>query len=197
MILAAGDIAHPAPVASPDGRPWTVARYREMPEDGQRYELIEGTLYMTPAPLVPHQKTLGAIYRWLYAHLERGAFSGDVLVAPCDVYLGDDVVVQPDLLVITPDRLHLLGDDGFHGAPTVVVEVGSPGTATYDRHDKLLAYAKSGVPEYWLVDVQAKSLEILALRGGRFATHAISSGPADIRSPILGTLPGPVGRFFA
>ena len=196
MILV-GEIAHPSPVASPDGRPWTIAQYRKMPEDGHRYELIEGTLFMTPSPQLPHQKTLGLMHHWLCQQMEHGAAIGEVLIAPFDVYLGNAVVVQPDLLVLAPDRLHLLANDGVHGAPTVVVEVASPGTATYDRHDKLLAYAKAGVPEYWLVDPQGKTLEILTLdNGGRFRTHALMTGPAEIRSLVLGPLPGPVSRFF-
>jgi Uma2 family endonuclease len=190
-----GEIAHPHPVAAPDGQPWTVARYRAMPDDGRRYELIAGTLYMTPSPRRPHQDALGELYLWLRQRLEgTGVY---VAVAPFDVYLGDDAVVQPDLLVLAADRLHLLADDGVHGAPSVVIEVASPGTATYDRHDKLLAYAKAGVLEYWLVDPQARSLEILVLRAGRYRTHALITGPADVPSPALGTLTGPVSRFFA
>jgi Uma2 family endonuclease len=196
-MIVPGDIAHPSPVASPDGRPWTVARYRDLPADGHRYELIEGTLFMTPGPRLPHQKTLGALYRWLCLHLETTAPLAEVLMSPFDVSLGDDVVVQPDLLVIAPDRLHLLAQDGFHGAPTVVIEIASPGTATYDRHDKLLAYAKSGVPEYWLVDPPGKTLEILTRdHDGPYRIHALITGPADIRSRAFGTLPGPVSRFF-
>jgi Uma2 family endonuclease len=191
-----GEIAHPHPIDAPDGRPWTVARYRELPDDGQRYELIDGILYLTPSPRRPHQDTVVEIMVWLRQRLaERPAPRPHVMIAPFDVYLGPDVV-QPDLLVILPERMHLLADDGFHGAPSVVIEVASPGTATYDRHDKLLAYAAAGVPEYWLADPPARSLEILALRAGRYRTHALITGPADVPSPGLGLLAGPVERLF-
>jgi Uma2 family endonuclease len=198
MILV-GDIAHTLPVDHPSGisgARWTVDDYLAMPEDGHRYELLEGTLYMTPAPRVPHQETLGEIHHWLKLRLAGNPPRAKTLVAPVDVFLAPDTVVQPDLLVITPDRLDLLKIDGFHGAPSLVIEIASPGTATYDRHDKLQAYAKAGVAEYWLVDTTAKTLEILVLREGKYRIHALVTGPSDIPSMVIGTQAGPVSGFF-
>jgi Uma2 family endonuclease len=195
MILL-GEVAHPLPVPHPTGKPWTIADYRAMPEGGPRHELINGILYMTPAPRLPHQTTLGLIHHWFLLRYPPGQSGPRVVFAPFDVYLADDVVVQPDLLVVLPDRRHLLADDGFHGAPSLVLEVSSPGTTTYDRHEKLLAYARAGVPEYWLVDPLGKTLEILRLHDGRYRNHALVTGPADVPSLALGTQPGPVAAFF-
>jgi Uma2 family endonuclease len=195
-MVPLGGIAHPLPVRHRSGEAWTVERYRAMPDDGRRYELIDGTLYQTPSPRLPHQDTLREMLVWLSTRLGDERPAPRVMCAPFDVYLGEDIVVQPDLLVLLPDRLHLLADDGVHGAPSLVVEISSPGTATYDRHDKLLAYAQAGVPEYWLADPLAKSLEILVLHDRRYRTHALITGPADVPSVVLGQRVGPVGRFF-
>jgi len=195
-VTLLGEIAHPYSIARSDGRVWTVADYLQLPTDGRRYELIEGTLFMNPSPHQPHQECLGEIHLWLRLRLDDRRPSCKVFIAPFDVYLRDDIIVQPDLLVLLPEHLNRLAKDGVHGAPSVVIEIASPGTATYDRHDKLLAYAKAAVGEYWLVDPIAKTLEILVLRGGRYHTHALLDGPADVPSPALGMLAGPVSRFF-
>jgi Uma2 family endonuclease len=193
-MIDVATIAHPQPVPHPAGAAWTVADFLALPADGRRYELIEGTLYMTPGPRLPHQDTSRELTVWLVQHL--AARRARILAAPFDVFLADDVVVQPDLLVLLPERMDLLAADGVHGAPNVVIEIASPGTATYDRHQKLLAYARAEVPEYWLVDTSAMSLEILVLKDRRYQNHALITGPADVPSPTLGMLPGPVSRFF-
>ena len=129
----------------------TVADYRATP-DGQRFQLIEGQLYHTaPAPNLFHQDIAGKIYRLLSDHVEKQRL-GRVFIAPCDVYLSEHNVVQPDVLFVAAARVEILRDDGIHGAPDLVVEIVSPSTAQLDKTAKRRVYARTGVKEMWLVD---------------------------------------------
>jgi Uma2 family endonuclease len=128
----------------------TVEDYRATPE-GSRYQLIEGELFMAPAPNMFHQSISGRIYRLLADFVERHSL-GEIYYAPCDVYLSDHDVVQPDVLFVARANLGILREDGVHGAPDLVIEVLSPATAQLDKKSKRRIYARAGVKEMWLVD---------------------------------------------
>lgn len=128
----------------------TVEDYRATPE-GSRYQLIEGDLIRAPAPNMFHQSISGRIYRLLADFVERRSF-GQVYFAPCDVYLSEHDVVQPDVLFVASANLGILREDGVHGAPDLVIEVLSPATAQLDKKSKRRIYARAGVKEMWLVD---------------------------------------------
>jgi len=130
----------------------TVEDYRATP-DGTRYRLVEGELYlMAPAPDLFHQSIAGNIFPLLSRHLEKKPHPGKVFIAPCDVYLDDNNVVQPDVFFVSNARAKLLADDGIRGAPDLVIEVLSPATARLDKTTKRRVYARTGVREMWLVD---------------------------------------------
>ena len=130
----------------------TIEDYRATP-DGTRYQLVEGELYtMAPAPNLFHQSVSGNIFLLLSRHLEKKPHLGKVFIAPCDVYLDANNVVQPDVFFVSTARLGLLADDGIHGAPDLVIEVLSPATAQLDKTTKRRVYARTGVQEMWLVD---------------------------------------------
>jgi Uma2 family endonuclease len=135
--------------------------YCAIPPDGKRYELIEGLIHVTPAPSPLHQRVSKRLQRLLEAYFEESG-RGEVFDAPIDVILTPHDVVQPDLVVVTDPAL--VSRRGIEAAPTLVVEVLSPATASYDRTAKAQRYATLGVPHYWLVDLDTRILECFRSR---------------------------------
>jgi Uma2 family endonuclease len=137
--------------------PYTVDDLEGMPDDGRRYELLDGELLVSPAPGWSHQRAVGRLYRLLDdacpPHLE-------VLVAPFGVRQGAKTELQPDVLVARVadlDRRHL------PAAPQLAVEVLSPSTTMVDLHLKRAAYERMGCPAYWIVDPELPGLTVLQL----------------------------------
>ena len=158
---------HSEPPLSPLGDlgPYRLVDYAALPDE-PRCELIRGRFYVTPSPFPAHQSISLILGRDLYAIARREG--GRVFTAPLDVTLAEHSVVQPDILYVTKDRLGIVGPRGIEGAPDLVVEVLSLGTARRDRREKLALYAESGVREVWLVDPAGRQIEILANDDGRF-----------------------------
>ncbi|MBM3856259.1 MAG: Uma2 family endonuclease [Verrucomicrobia bacterium] len=128
----------------------TVEDYRATPE-GSRYQLVEGDLVMAPAPNLFHQKVSWNLSQILGRYLARHPV-GSAYYAPCDVYLSEHDVVQPDVLYVAKANAGILAEDGVHGAPDLIIEVLSPATAQLDKKTKRRIYARAGVKELWLVD---------------------------------------------
>lgn len=139
---------------------WTAARVRALPDDGRRYEVVDGALLVTPAPSWTHQFAVGAFYRvlWQYA---SGNDVGEPIVSPADVELGPETLVQPDVFVVPVLEDGQRARDGseVQGRLLLAVEVLSPSTARADRHLKRRLYQHAGVPEYWIVDLDARLVE--------------------------------------
>ncbi len=163
------------------------ADYAAMPDDGHRYQVIDGELVMTPAPNEPHQRSLLNLASMIRDHV-RTVGLGKVYVAPFDVVLSDDNVVQPDLLFISKERLNIITDANVQGAPDLVVEFLSPGTAHLDRTQKRELYARFGVREYWLVSPEAGTVEVLVLRGGSFERLGLFGAGDTVKSEVLSGL---------
>jgi len=180
-------------VGPPQGR-WTYADYAALPDDGNRYEIIAGVLYMTPAPGTGHQSVSARLVTFLVTHVEFAGL-GRVFAAPVDVELAPDTVVQPDIVVVLSANLDRITPSRIIGAPDLVVEILSPGTAGYDRREKQDAYARSGVGEYWIVDPGAQTVELLTLDQGGYRSHGVFRGQARLPSSAV-TMPVPVERFF-
>ena len=129
----------------------TVDDYRATPE-GKRYQLIEGELYaMSPSPRYTHQVIAWNLVGLFSRYLERQPV-GRAFMAPFDVYLSENDVVQPDVFFVANDRLKSVQEDGVHGAPDLVIEILSPSTAQLDKKQKRRIYARAGVKELWVVD---------------------------------------------
>ena len=142
---------------------WTYEDYEKLPDDGQRYEVIEGALYVAAAPNFDHQYTVGEIFAALRTHVGEHKL-GLVLVAPFEVRLpGIALVVQPDVIFIPSEHTPHPGALRFTGAPGLVVEVLSYSTARTDKVVKFSAYERAGVREYWLVDPRVHSVEVYSL----------------------------------
>ena len=149
----------------------TYEDYCALPDDGRRYEIIEGELYVTPSPSVAHQRLAGNLLVTLHTWV-RAQAAGEVLIAPFDVILARTTVVVPDLVFVSRERLGIVTGRGVEGAPDLVVEILSPGTASRDRVEKAQIYARHGVRHYWLADPDARVLEVYELTGGQYRETA-------------------------
>lgn len=190
-------IIHPADhQPGPPQGCWTYAAYAALSDDGQRYEVIDGVLYMAPAPIPAHQATAALVVFYLLQHVQF-AGRGRVLPAPIDVELSPSVVVQPDVLVVLSANVGIIAPTRIIGAPDLVVEVSSPGTAGYDRRQKQDAYAHGGVAEYWIADPIARTIEVLVLEAGGYRSRGVFEGATTLPSLVLPQLPVAVEQFFA
>ena len=174
---------------------YTYADYCDLPDD-VRYELIDGELYMAAAPSSRHQIVVIDLGFPLSEFVVRNGL-GLVLIAPLDVVLSDEVVVQPDILFVSAERLEIVTERGCLGPPDLVVEILSPSTQERDRETKRGVYARFGVKEYWLADMDGRTVNAMELVGGEFVTRAVLDESGEINSPLLPGLSIPVSRIFA
>ncbi len=145
-----------AATQTPDG--WTVEMLHALPDDGRRYEIIDGELFVTPSPAWNHQAVVLQLGIRLDAYLRRHRV-GYVRVAPGDVEFGPHTLVQPDVFVLPPVEGRRPASWREAGVPLLAVEVISPTTAAADRVRKRALYQRQGVPEYWIVDLDARLIE--------------------------------------
>ncbi len=139
--------------------PLTVENYKLLPETGPRYQLIQGDLYMAPAPNRFHQEISRNLQFELHSYLKRNPI-GKLFNAPFDVYLDEINVFQPDILIVLNERLGILTEEGAEGAPELVVEILSPKTRRLDLVNKKQEYARAGVKELWIIDPEPRSIMI-------------------------------------
>jgi Uma2 family endonuclease len=140
----------------------TYEDYANMPDDGNRYEIADGRLeLMSPSPNALHQVISTSIYDTIK---ETCAQDYIILTAPLDVIFSQIEVRQPDLVIIHRSRKSIITRRGIEGVPDVLVEILSPTTRRRDKRDKIKAYAKYGVPEYWIVDPESYTLELYLLQ---------------------------------
>jgi Uma2 family endonuclease len=172
----------------------TYRDYVLLPED-KRVELIEGDFSMTPSPTEYHQRISGRLYLHLCRFvLERKL--GHVYYAPFDVILSDENVVQPDILFVSSKRSAVIQEDGIMGPPDLAVEIISRGTRQKDMILKRDLYGKFGVREYWIVDPDARTVEILTWTSRGMQTWKIFPGEAALSSPGLPGIEIPLGEVF-
>lgn len=154
--------------------------YARIPPDGKRYELLEGDLYVTPAPSPLHQRISKRLQRRLEAYFEARGL-GEVFHAPLDLILTPYDVVQPDLVVVADPTQ--VSERGIEGPPTLVVEILSPSTRDHDRTVKARRYAALGIRHYWLVDPEASRLECYRAEAGAYALVVQGEGDASLFHP--------------
>ena len=183
-------------VAGPSQGQWDYASYAALPDDGRRSEIIDGVLYMPPAPNIAHQSASNLFAFYLTMHVQMTG-QGWVFSAPIDVELAPNVVVQPDVVVVLAANQGIIAPERIIGAPDLVVEIASPGTATYDRSKKLAAYERAGVHEYWIADPIARTVEVLLRDGDSYASKGVFAGKATLPSRVAPGLPVQARQFFA
>lgn len=167
-------------MAAPKYEGMTWAEYSLLPDDGKRYEVLEGVLTVAPAPNFRHQDIVWRLGPMLRAFVEAHDL-GIVVGAPIDVMLALDTIVQPDIIFIAKEHVPII-DDRIHGAPDLCIEVLSPSTALNDRYAKKEIYSRHGVREYWIVDGSRQTVSIYALLDRAYGEPTEGSGDELARS---------------
>lgn len=164
----------------PWGRPLTRDDLDTMPDDGHRYELLDGVLLVSPAPRMLHQRAVGRVFQALSAACPPEC---EAFVARLDVVLAEDTVLEPDVLV---GRRADFTDRDLPAPPLLVVEVLSPSTRRFDLLLKRSRFEAAGTPAYWVVDVDEPSVTAWALRDGVYveAGHARGEQPLQLAEPF-------------
>jgi Uma2 family endonuclease len=190
IIIPADELAGPQ-----QGR-WTYKEYAALPNDGRRYEVMDGVLLMAPSPSPAHQNAVKWITFYLTQYVELTG-QGKVFTAPLDVELAPNQIVQPDVFILLQASLAKLTTKRVIGAPDLVVEVSSPATAVYDRLSKLTTYANAGVTEYWIVNCERQTIEVWWLTAGTYGSQGIFAGSASISSKIVPAIQSiSINQFF-
>lgn len=173
----------------------TVSEYFDEPESMRPMELVYGVVREPPAPRYGHQSLLTHLGALLDHHVREHQL-GQVCVSPVDVVLDEPaaLVVQPDVIFVANERLSIVRDRVF-GAPDLVVEVLSPGTARRDRTIKLSWYRRYGVRECWLVDIRKRAVEVVDLRADAERRYTFS-GAELLRSAVLPDWAVPAREIF-
>ena len=164
----------------------TIADLEAMPDDGNRYELFEGELFVSRAPGLSHQRVLGNFYAIFRAYLEQNPI-GEVLLTPGVIFDEFNSAI-PDAIFISNQRIdEIVSGERVVGAPELVIEIVSPGkeNARRDREVKRQVYGKHGVKEYWIADPEARTWEIYRLGKRTLRLVATLTGEDEITTPIL------------
>lgn len=156
-------------------------------QDGIRKEIIEGELFMSPAPAMKHQSISKRLFRILDDYITKNKL-GEVWYAPCDVIFSNINVMQPDILFISNENSKILTALNIKGAPDLIVEIISPATVANDRIYKKLVYEKYGVKEYWIVDPEEEMIEVWTSEDTRFQMFHQAKRNDKFRSKLLGNL---------
>jgi Uma2 family endonuclease len=166
----------------------------DLPEnDAERYEVIDGELYVASFPFVAHQKVATVLLGLLWRYLDEHPI-GEVFTSNTKVVLDDFTGVGPDLVYVAREHLGGLKTDGFYGPPDLVVEVTSS-KPNVDRVIKHRKYARSGVPHYWIIDPGARTLDVFELKGRRYKRTTLE-GKASFSPTLFPGLVIPVARLW-
>lgn len=172
----------------------TYEDYCLLPNDGKRYEIIDGELFVTPSPRFGHQIVVTRLTRHLSAFVEDNHL-GLVFVSPFDVVFSQFDVVEPDILYVSKARTAVLTEKNVQGAPDLVIEVLSPTTARIDRTTKLKLYARFGVQEYWIVDPDGPSAEVYRREKEGLELAATLHSNDSLASPLFPGFSLPLKRL--
>lgn len=156
----------------------TYEDYAAIPNDRNRYEILEGDLFVTPAPTSQHQRVSRNLQFAIHQFVTQRAL-GEIFNAPIDLILEATTVAQPDLVFVSRAWWSIVTTRGIEGVPDLVVEILSPATAKTDQTTKARVYARHRIPHYWIVDPEARVLEAYELSGDVYRLAARASGESD------------------
>lgn len=165
-----------------------------LPEDGKRYELHEGEVFVSAAPGLEHQDFSSDLYVEMREHVTPKGL-GKVYQA-IDVYFREDTVYTPDLVFVTTARAHIRTRRFVRGAPDIIVEIVSPSTEARDRGVKFQDYARYGVHEDWIIDPLKRMAEVFVLRDGRYELLGKFGEKHTLRSEVLPELVIPLAKLW-
>lgn len=175
---------------------WTYEDYLKLPDDGRRFEIIEGVLYVVNAPNADHQYIVTELSRQLGNFIAARKL-GRILVAPFEVHLAHrSRPVQPDILFVRAARWPAGRISYFAGAPDLIVEVISPASMRMDRVVKFTAYETAGVAEYWIANPHTHTVEVYILENGEYALLGEFTGEEPIQSNVLAGIEIVAGTLF-
>lgn len=176
---------------------WTFDDYLEfIPEDDNRYEIIHGYLYMNAASSIDHQTVLANLSFELMSLIRLGKLQGKVLFAPTDVVMSSIATpVQPDMIFVREENLHIVEQKRIVGVPDLLVEVLSS-NVHHDRKIKYTAYAEAGVAEYWIIDPVAETVEVYVLRDGIYVRLGKFEREEPLRSEVVRPILTPAKNLF-
>jgi len=178
-LAAGGDLAKEEQAFYGKQGAFTYEDYLQLPEEpGFRYEILDGFLLKEPSPSVSHQRASRELGYQLKTYFDQFDPAGEIFNAPLDVTLGDRNVVQPDILFISGAHREIIRPDRIDGPCDLVVEIMSPTNRRKDRLKKMEIYRRAGIPHYWLVDPEEKTLEAFFLQGENYAL-VFAGGPED------------------
>ena len=177
-------------------RPLTTEDYQDLPNDGRQYQIVEGELFVAPAPTPFHQSILGNLYVILRDHLRHHP-GGKVFLALFDVYLDKNNVVQPDLSWFSPEREEYISGRGAEGPPDLLIEILSPSTEALDLGLKKEVYARFGVREMWIVDPRMRVVSVFDLTRSTATPEGTFGAEASFGSQVLAGLAVSCPEVFA
>ncbi len=167
---------------------FTYSDYQSLPEsETNRYELLRGKLIMVPSPSFKHQLFSSNLEHLLRNFVDENEL-GIILHAPMDVVFGEGderEITQPDIFFISKERKGIIGEEEIQGAPDLIIEIISPATEKRDRGYKKTLYARYGVEEYWLVDPNRKTVEVLTLTKKGFEQSGLYGEKETLTSSLL------------
>ena len=168
----------------------------QTPDDGKRYEIVDGEMLVSPSPFPRHQRAQMRLIQFL-TKADEGGY-GQLWAAPLDIVFDEHNVTEPDLLFIRRDRLFIVGDKNVQGPPDLLVEILSESTAHRDLGVKLRAYEKFGVPYYWVVDPVAQIVRLFELQGdGKYGKARLIEGDDLLSCSLFPEFTMPVAGIFA
>ncbi len=166
----------------------------QMPDDGKRYEVLEGDLAVSPSPNPQHQRIVLRCASFFQTLEQLGL--GQVFTAPLDVVFDHHNVVEPDVLFVCQEHLNIVTDVNIQGPPDVAVEILSPGTRERDLTVKVRLYARFGVPEYWIVDPDNQTLTVYRLTADGYQPWGPYFPHETVTSPLFPDYPLSVTALF-
>jgi Uma2 family endonuclease len=169
--------------------------YCALPNDGKRYQIIDGELFVTPSPVTKHQRASWNLALIIGNYLEQNPV-GVAFTAPFDIVLDDHTVVVPDLAYVSNENRARLTDKNIRGAPDLIAEILSPSTARMDRVLKLNRFAAHGVPHYWIIDPENETLEALVLDPPGYRVAAALGREAVFEPALFPGLQIPLTKLF-
>lgn len=180
----------------PEQGEWTYADWEKLPNDGRKYEVIDGTLHTSPSPTSTHQYALMRLAGSLMVWADQ-TNSGSVFPAPMDVLLPNQPVpFQPDVIFVKREHEEIIQSQRIVGVPDFVAEVLSPSNWLYDRREKMEIYETAGIPEYWIIDPRAREIELYLLEDSGYLLINKVSGEQVARSQTLAQFEVKVNTIF-
>jgi Uma2 family endonuclease len=176
-------------------RTWTYEYLFRLPDDGKRYEIIDGEQFEMPGTNRDHAAAIINLIALLVPIVRK--MGGQLFTAPFDVFLPGADPVQPDVIVVLPGRAGIVAWRGGEGIPDLLIEILSPSTLVHDRVRTRALYVRAGVREFWLISPEAGLVVVLVLEGNDYRTLVRAIGDEPVRSEILPDVAFPASAIFA